>query len=50
MGSKLLLDAGGLHAFIGTEHKNLADSKNLSVISAQTLGNDIYIHYAIDSL
>ena len=50
MGSKLLLDAGGLHAFIGTEHKNLADSKNLSVISAQTLGNDIYLHYAIDSL
>jgi diaminohydroxyphosphoribosylaminopyrimidine deaminase/5-amino-6-(5-phosphoribosylamino)uracil reductase len=50
MGSKLLLDAGGLHAIIGTENKNLTDSKNLSVISAQTLGNDIYIHYAIDSL
>ena len=50
MGSKLLLDAGGLHAFVGTENKNLADSKNLSVISAQTLGNDIYLHYAIDSL
>ena len=50
MGSKLLLDAGGLHAFIGTENKNLTDSKNLSVISAQTLGNDIYLHYAIDSL
>jgi riboflavin biosynthesis pyrimidine reductase len=50
MGSKLLLDAGGLHAFFGTDHKNLTDSKNLSVISAQTLGNDIYLHYAIDSL
>lgn len=50
MGSKLLLDAGGLQAFTGTNNKNLADSKNLSVISAQTLGNDIYIHYAIDSL
>ena len=50
IGSKLLLDAGGLHAFIGTDNKNLAESKNLSVISAQTLGNDIYIHYAIDSL
>ena len=50
MGSKLLLDAGALDAFTGTNNKNLADSKNLSVISAQTLGNDIYIHYAIDSL
>jgi diaminohydroxyphosphoribosylaminopyrimidine deaminase/5-amino-6-(5-phosphoribosylamino)uracil reductase len=50
MGSKLLLDAGGLHAIIGTDNKNLANSKNLSVISAQTLGNDIYLHYAIDSL
>ena len=50
IGSKLLLDAGGLHAFIGTDNKNLAESRNLSVISAQTLGNDIYIHYAIDSL
>ena len=50
MGSKLLLDAGGLAAFTGTNNKNLADSKDLSVISAQTLGNDIYLHYAIDSL
>jgi diaminohydroxyphosphoribosylaminopyrimidine deaminase/5-amino-6-(5-phosphoribosylamino)uracil reductase len=50
IGSKLLLDAGGLQAFTGTDNKNLADSKNLSVISAQTLGNDIYLHYAIDSL
>jgi diaminohydroxyphosphoribosylaminopyrimidine deaminase/5-amino-6-(5-phosphoribosylamino)uracil reductase len=50
IGSKLLLDAGGLQAFTGTDNKNLADSKNLSVISAQTLGNDIYVHYAIDSL
>ena len=33
-----------------TYAKNLADSKDLSVISAQTLGNDIYLHYAIDSL
>ncbi len=50
IGSKLLLDAGGLQAFTGTDNKNLANSKNLSVISAQTLGNDIYLHYAIDSL
>ena len=50
IGSKLLLDAGGLQAFTGTDNKNLADSKNLSVISAQTLGNDIYLHYDIDSL
>jgi diaminohydroxyphosphoribosylaminopyrimidine deaminase/5-amino-6-(5-phosphoribosylamino)uracil reductase len=50
IGSKLLLDAGGLNAFVGTDNKNLAESRNLSVISAQTLGNDIYIHYAIDSL
>ena len=50
IGSKLLLDAGGLQAFTGTDNKNLADSKNLSVISTQTLGNDIYLHYAIDSL
>jgi diaminohydroxyphosphoribosylaminopyrimidine deaminase/5-amino-6-(5-phosphoribosylamino)uracil reductase len=50
MGSKLLLDADGLDAFTGTNNKNLADSKDLSVISAQTLGNDIYIHYTIDSL
>jgi len=50
IGSKLLLDAGGLQAFTGTDNKNLADSKNLSVISTQTLGNDIYLHYAMDSL
>jgi diaminohydroxyphosphoribosylaminopyrimidine deaminase/5-amino-6-(5-phosphoribosylamino)uracil reductase len=50
IGSKLLLDAGALDAFTGTKNKNLADSKDLSVISAQTLGNDIYLHYAIDSL
>ena len=50
IGSKLLLDAGGLNAFVGTDTKNLAESKNLSVISAQTLSSDIYIHYAIDSL
>jgi len=50
MGSKLLLDAGALDAFNGMNNKNLADSKDLSVISAQTLGNDIYVHYAIDSL
>jgi diaminohydroxyphosphoribosylaminopyrimidine deaminase/5-amino-6-(5-phosphoribosylamino)uracil reductase len=50
IGSKLLLDASGLDAFTGTKNKNLADSKDLSVISAQSLGNDIYVHYAIDSL
>lgn len=50
IGSKLLLDAGGLHPFVGNENKNLAESKNLSVISTQTLSSDIYIHYAIDSL